>query len=206
MDIALDQFDLSVYDSSDINLSTPEWLLSKLLLVLEALTDTTPDAIPEEHTELKLRAVLDSLVHEGLKQKAWTKAQLESAVSMPLPRLTEIYVERKGELDLVRFHQQLVVLVPNLDDSTAVGELLSWLNSLVDQARVSRTWILDLSLVDKVPFELFGYLIGLKHTLTRKQIGLDLLWLRRDAVPLELLDAVQKSFNLYKKGAFLLSR
>lgn len=206
MHIPLEHFDISVYDSTVISLKTPEWLMTKTSTVLEALIESSADGIPEENMEIKLRAVLNGLVHEGLKQNAWSKAQLEEAVSFSIPKLSEIAVERKPMFDLVRYHNQLVVLIPKLNETSGIAELIDSLNMLIDQSRGARTWLLDLSLVTKVPFELFGYLIGLKHTLTRTQIGLDLLWLRKDAVPAELTEAVQKNFNLHKKGSFLLSR
>ena len=115
-------------------------------------------------------------------------------------------VERQAGLDLVLLEKQLVVIAPRIDHQMALTNFMARLNTLMDQSHGARAWILDLSTVKNITFELFGFLIGLKLALNKLQIKLDLLWLRTEAVSQELLEAIEANFELHAKGAFLISR
>lgn len=204
MKIPQEDFDLSENDSCATGSETPELLFSRLLLSVQSLSNSELGDSIEHDTQLKLRAILNSLVHDGLIKDEDSKATPNS--SLKLPKLSEINIALDSGLELVHIQNQLVIFAPHIDESTNVVDLIRCLNRLTNRSHGARTWILDLSLVNIIPFELFGYLIGLKLTLNRLQIKLDLMWLKAEAVPQELRSSITEHFQLYSKGAFLLSR
>lgn len=199
MQLPLEQFDISEYDSSAVNSEMPAFLLSK---IADRLRTASCHIESEQVIETKMRAVLNTLVNEGLRQSGF----LRDSTPAILPRLAEVVLQRKMGLDVAILQKKLVCFAPSIHSHNAVEKFARTLNYLIDQAYNTKTWILDLSAISMIPFELFGYLIGLKHNLSRLNIQLELLWLRQDAVPSELLQSIQENFNLSSKGTFLISK
>lgn len=207
MIIPLAQFDISKYESSGFGPQTPDLLLSKLMYSIQSFSAAKLNSSVEQRTEIKLRAALNALVYEGHKHSAaCSENSRKTSISYFLPRLSEIVIADENELDLVLIQNKLVVFAPKMDTPSSIPAFVSKLNDLTYSSKGAKTWLVDLSAVEKMPFELFGYLIGLKMALARDEIELELMWLKINAVPQELMESTQNHFNLYSKGAFLLSK
>ncbi|RIL09974.1 MAG: hypothetical protein DCC75_05360, partial [Proteobacteria bacterium] len=100
----------------------------------------------------------------------------------------------------------LSIQLPRIESEEESQEVMSVLNDLQERHPGTAHWVVDLASSSYCPVSLLAYLVGLKQSIQPRAAKMTLLWLRSDAIPEPLAEAITSNFKLMRKGSYLISK
>lgn len=211
MAIQLHDFDITSFESAKIDVSAPEWFSIKLLeyLLANNMAEEGSTTAARAIDDLRLRLVADIVVCANLMRAPeiglWDR-ELEHLVLEQFENIHRPLVIETGGVSHISIGRCISVGIPHVQSYTQVETIANAINGLHHRCPTLSHWIFDLSDVQTISPTLLAYLIGFQHGISKSGGTLALLWVRREAVSPEIHGIMVRSFQLAKKGAFLVSR
>jgi hypothetical protein len=211
MAIELTEFDITAFDSAKIDISAPEWFSIKLLeyLLANNVANEPESTAARAIDDLRLRLLADIVVCANLMRSPelglWDR-ELEHLVLEQFDDIHRPLVIEAGGVSHISIGRCISVGIPQVDSYTQVEAIANAINGLHHRLPSLSHWIFDLSDVKSITPTLLAYLIGFQHGISKSGGNLALLWVRREAVSPEINGVMVRSFQLAKKGSFLVSK
>lgn len=204
MSLESSQFDIRQMNSNAISLQTPREIGQGLLPFLDLIIQGLPDN--DESLELRLRAVVNILVISKLAAEH-DRQDLDRAkqiITSETEKVINGSVQRIKNLSVITIDKWTNIHMDSClgYDTHSLGSNLS---ELIDRVGPTDHYILDCSNLKIIDLQFAGFLIGLQKMLHDWDRKMSLVWLSKDIITPVVMNALVDKFNLYKKGAFLLS-
>lgn len=211
MTLLLGDYDITSYDSSKIDLKTPELVAIRLRKSLSAPTEIQNFSNRSEDPadeELRLRLFSNAIISANLvsyeQLPTWLK-QFDGVIH-DTRELGGSIIQNSLGINMLKISDWIVIMLPKLQSAAHADQIVDFLQTYYNENTTVTHWIFDLSAVTKYSSAILGYMIKVQRRLVARHRFLLLLWLRSDVMPEPLRIAMQKHFNLVNKGTFLISK
>lgn len=207
---ALPDFDITRCDSAKIDMRSPERLAKQLLQGMiagpeEIDVQAGMPEFDEARVRLLVNAVLASSLMPSGAKRPWAK-QVDNWIEDDWNLLGGEVKAADAGIKYMKLDGALVIALPHAATAEASESIIDSLNNLCEKESRNNDWIIDFYNICSVSPSLMAFLIGLQLNQRMGTRQSFLLWLRKEALPPELMPAVRKYFYLMKKGVFLLSK
>lgn len=197
-------FDIRKIDSCKINMFTPLDVGEELLDYIAKLIQTLPEN--EKTLEVCIRSIVNVLIISKL-QSDHDRFELDLAKQLIISGHNKIIRAKPitiGEVQVVNLERWSIFSLKQPTKSSSL-EICDDISSIIDEVSHLPHLIFDLSGCTNIDLNLIAYLIGLRDMLQKSNRKMSIAWLHHTAVSPTLLKTLVSRFNLFKKGAFLLS-